>query len=610
MQTSLARRVSSGRVGRGQASSGKRPSPGSDPPEISGVGRRLSPIMGKGNLRSAPVHKVHAMEVLQKQVRRAQRRMMLQALTGRLAWCWFATFAVAAGAIGAARYWTVSDLRTWDLAWLTGALVVGVLAALVWTWVCRQDAMAAAVEIDRRFELKERVSSSLALRADEREAPFAAALMQDAQQRLNRIDVAERFRVSLSRKSLLPLIPVAAACAIVLMVEARVPQTAVSAPAAAAVAQVQKPTEALAKKLEQTRKEALERGLPDADLTLKQLEIAAKSLADRKGVDKKQALVELNDLVKGAQQRRQELASGADLKQQFAQLKNMEQGPAQKLAQAMKSGDLTKAQQELEKLSEQLASGQLDEAGKQLLEKQLDEMRSVLEKRSESQRKAEHALAEKIEAERKAGNNAAAEKLQQQLDQLTAKKAQQEKLEQLAAGMKKAGEQLKQGKPKEAAETLAKIAEQFEEMGEKLAEMEMLDQALDQMAEAKSAMACQHCEGEGCEACQADKARDPLGANDLMPGVGIGGNRRGDGKAAASFIDSQVKQSVGRGAGIVTGQADGPNRKGKVQEEIREAYSSAEQQTAEALSGQRLPHDYRDHAKRYFDALREGQARP
>ena len=58
---------------------------------------------------------------------------------------------------------------------------------------------------------------------------------------------------------------------------------------------------------------------------------------------------------------------------------------------------------------------------------------------------------------------------------------------------------------------------------------------------------------------------------------------------------------------MVTGTADGPNRKGQVQEEIKSQFSNAQQQTAEALSGQRLPHDYRDHAKKYFDTLREGQ---
>jgi hypothetical protein len=44
-----------------------------------------------------------------------------------------------------------------------------------------------------------------------------------------------------------------------------------------------------------------------------------------------------------------------------------------------------------------------------------------------------------------------------------------------------------------------------------------------------------------------------------------------------------------------------------VREQIREQFTKAEQQAAEALNGQRLPHDYRKHAQEYFDSLREGQ---
>lgn len=547
------------------------------------------------------------MDTLHKQIRRAQRRLTLEAFVGRLAWCWFVTLSLAALAIGAIKLWPFVDEQIWNLSWAGGALAVGLLVALVWTWVRRQDALAAAVEIDRRFDLKERVSSTLSLRPDQREAPFAEALVRDAEQRVSRIDVSQRFRVALDRRSLLPLAPACLALALAVLVGARAPEAQATAQAAATAAQIKKPAQTLVKKLAETRKLAAEKGLRDADLVLKQLEEAAKSLADRKKVDKKQTLVELNDLVKGAEQRRKELAGSAEMKQQFAQLKTLDQGPAQKLGQALKAGDFEKGQQELNNLAEQLAGDKLDAAGKQALGKQLEELQKTLAAKAEAQKQAEEALQKQVESQRRAGNTAGAEKAQQQLDKLAAKREQMEKMEQLAEQLKKAGEQMKKGEGKQAAETLEQTAKQFEQMGEKLDEMEMLDQALDQVADAKNAMACKECEGEGCKACQGGHANDPLGGNDLMPGVGIGGNRRGDGKAAASFVDSHVKQTVGKGAGVVTGEADGANRKGRVQEEIRGAFSSAEQQTAEALSSQRLPHDYRDHAKKYFDALREGQ---
>ena len=93
----------------------------------------------------------------------------------------------------------------------------------------------------------------------------------------------------------------------------------------------------------------------------------------------------------------------------------------------------------------------------------------------------------------------------------------------------------------------------------------------------------------------------------MAKGGGTGAGARPESKNDTDFYDSQVKQNVTKGGAVIKGVADGPNRKGRVEEEIKGQFSNAQQQTAEALSDQRLPHDYRDHAKKYFDALREGQ---
>jgi hypothetical protein len=44
-----------------------------------------------------------------------------------------------------------------------------------------------------------------------------------------------------------------------------------------------------------------------------------------------------------------------------------------------------------------------------------------------------------------------------------------------------------------------------------------------------------------------------------------------------------------------------------VQQEIKAEFESARSEQADPLTGQRLPHEYRDHAKKYFDSLRQGQ---
>ena len=68
----------------------------------------------------------------------------------------------------------------------------------------------AAVEVDRRFGLKERVSSALMLPDDARQTEIGQALINDASRRAEMIVVSERFPVTTGWKSLLPVLPVAA----------------------------------------------------------------------------------------------------------------------------------------------------------------------------------------------------------------------------------------------------------------------------------------------------------------------------------------------------------------------------------------------------------------
>ncbi len=57
----------------------------------------------------------------------------------------------------------------------------------------------------------------------------------------------------------------------------------------------------------------------------------------------------------------------------------------------------------------------------------------------------------------------------------------------------------------------------------------------------------------------------------------------------------------------MTGLAPGPNTKGRVGEEIKHQWQELRGDAADPLADQQLPRGYRDHAKTYFDALREGQ---
>jgi hypothetical protein len=547
------------------------------------------------------------METLRRQIRRAHRRMILQSFLAKLAWCLFATLLVASAAIAVGKYWPVGEARTWELAWLGSAVGAGVLLAGLWTWLTRESALNAAAEIDRRFGLKERVSSSLALGPSELESPIAQALVSDAVERVRRIDVGEKFGVRLGAPTLLPLLPAAVAIALVFLVSGPVPQSpAVAAPTEAS--QIKKSAQSLAKKLDEKRKHAEEAGMKETDAILQQMETDAKLLAD-KGADRRHSLVALNELSKQAEKRRQQVAGAAELKQQLNQLKNIGQGPAQKLAQALKNGDLQKAMTELDKLQEKLKADNLDAKERQELAKQMGDMQKALEKMAQAHKQAQEELKEQIEQQRKAGNVAEADKLQQQLDKLAEKSPQVEKLSRLAENLGRSSQCSNAAECKQAADALENLKGELAGMQKELDELETLDSAMDQLTQAKNSMTCKECEGEGCEACQGDMAKfsNRWRESKMARGGGIGAGERAERKNDTGFIDSQVKQNVGKGASVITGTADGPNRKGQVREEIKSEFSGAEQKAAEALSGQRLPHDYRDHAKKYFDSLREGQ---
>ena len=150
------------------------------------------------------------MDQLREQVARARRRLVLEQFLGRLVWCLLAAFTLAAIAVAVPRVLVVDNLPVnWDNAWLLGALVTGVLSAGAWTLVRSRSPLDAAIEIDRRFELRERVASSLSLAPEEQKSEVGRAVVNDAVRAVSRIEVDEKFRVKLDRRAWWPLVPAA-----------------------------------------------------------------------------------------------------------------------------------------------------------------------------------------------------------------------------------------------------------------------------------------------------------------------------------------------------------------------------------------------------------------
>src|SRR5688572_11011258 len=91
-------------------------------------------------------------------------------------------------------------------------------------------------------------------------------------------------------------------------------------------------------------------------------------------------------------------------------------------------------------------------------------------------------------------------------------------------------------------------------------------------------------------------------------GKGAGRGERPEEKTDTSSYDSQVRGKPKAGEAVRVGDADGPNVAGvsNVEDTAPLTFSLAED--SDPLADQRLPRAQRDHAKQYFEALREGKA--
>jgi hypothetical protein len=571
------------------------------------------------------------METLRRQVQIAYRRLLMQRFLGTLAWCWFATLMIAAIGVAIPKFFPLPfEPLVWNGAWIGGALAAGLLIAGLWTYLTKQNQLEAAIEIDRRFGLKERVSSTLALDEAELETDAGRALAKDALRRVERLDVQSKFGIEFNPRSLLPLVPAVAAFALLFVTDA-IQEVVASSENLNVSKHIKESTEPLRKKLEERRKEAAEKGLKDAADLFKQLEEGAHELTKRDEVDRKQALSKLTDLQKQLEQRREKL--GADrMKEQLDNLKNLKSGPADKVANALKEGDFKKALDEIEELKRQLAKGDLDGKKQEELKNQLADMQKKLQDAVDGQKKLENDLEKQIANAQKQipnpeelkkqiqdlinqGRKEDAEKLRQQAQKMA---ENLEKMQQQLAKMQQNGPQMQQlqdmanklgqcaacmgeGDKAGAQKALEALQKELGQMQMNAEELVMLDMALDQIAECKG-----DCNGEGGQFGMDGNGKGK-GKGDFARGAGQGEGKRDIAKDDVAFRESHVSQNIGKGKAVITGEVDGPNIKGVVQQEIQQQIEASKREASDTVIRQRLPRNQRDHAKEYFDALREGK---
>jgi len=554
------------------------------------------------------------MDELERQVGRARWRLGLGRFLRMLGFCWFATLLVAAVLVGLdKRYvWPVAD---W--VWPAAALGLGLAAAGAWVWLTRHRPIDAAIEIDKRFALKERVSSSMALTADERDSEAGQALVDDAVARVRRVEVSSRFPVKPGRPALLPLLPAVLAAAAFLLIPAIERPVEADTPADSKVVKqgVKRSGETLKKSLNRLSREAGDKELDDAERLFKRLERQTDELASGKA-DREKARVELNDLARKLQQRRAELGGAEKIQRQLNQLRDLNRGPADQFAKAVRDGDFKKAEEELENLKEKLDKGGLNEEDKKKLEEQLNKMQEKLGDLAAAHEAAQEALKKQIEQAQANGQLGEAGKLQQQLNQLVQQAPQMDQLKQMADQLGQCAQCVQNGNMQDAQAALQQLQGNLGDLKQQLDEMELLDEAMNQLVQAQNQMNCEQCGGKGCKQCQGggQMGNQPgmgQGKDGKQPGMGMGaGQGRGarpEADVDSGYVDSHVGQKVGPGEAVVTGQVEGPLVKGDVEQQIQQDFDATKRGSTDPLTGRRIPREHRKHVREYFERFKEGK---
>lgn len=558
------------------------------------------------------------MEQLHRQVLRARRRLIAQQFLRIVGWWMFAALTISAAALAVPKIWIMEFDATasvvWITSWLGGTLAVAFVGAMFCAWWARRNVLEAAIEIDRRFQLRERVSSALTLGPQERESEAGRALISDTSHRVQRIDVRSEFGFRPTWRLLLPLLPAVASLVLVLWVEdAAKGEPKPEDPKPIDITKrIENTTVNLQPQIARRKREAEELGLTDAANLFDRLERGVEKMQGESGLDRKKAAIKLNELSKELKQRREALGGAEQIKKQLDQLGNIKSGPADKMADAIKKGDFGKAKEELEALEEKLKRDDLTEEEQKALEEQLKQVRDQVQDMCDAHEQARNELEEQIRQQEAQGNMDQVSKLQNQLDQLNAQQQQMQQMQQLADQLGNCADCLQGGNLQDAAAQLDQIGQGLDDLQQQLDEMGMLDDMLDQIADAKDAMNCDQCEGGGCKACQG-QGMGGGGSNEKgQPGMGNGEGQGVGPRAEApdgneQFYDSKVDADPGPGAAAIVGRMDGPNRAGQAREDIKAAIESSRRESARPVLDQKMPRPQREHAQQYFDNFREGE---
>ncbi|MEC7110018.1 MAG: hypothetical protein VXX11_08405 [Planctomycetota bacterium] len=575
------------------------------------------------------------MNHIQRQVRFAQRRMNIQTFAAWLPWSLAATWFVGLIAIalpklvdlGSHDY--VANSTTWMGIWLGGGTVLAVVLAGAASFIRRASSFQSAMEIDRRAGLDERTATAISLeKSNDLKGPAGQIVIEDANRRLDGIDLSKLFNVRFARTSPLSLLILLSGLLIGWVVpNAKTSETPVLDPTEVVNReQLEETSEDLKEKLLEQLKIAEEAGLEEAAELFKALEKQASELDSDREMSKKEALVKLNDLQDQLESRVKELGDAKQMQQTFAKLDDIKEGPADKLVQAMKDGNFEKANEQLSELAEQLGDEALSPEQKQAMKEQLEELAEKLSEMANQQQQQEEALEQRIAEAQRQGDLEKAAELQEQLEQMQKQQGNSsQQLQDLAQMLQNASESLNSelGDPQnmqQAQQGLQDLAQSLEGLQKQMDELESLEGVLSQVGECKGQLSSQpgsqsgsqpggqgQSQGQGLAQSGQGKGQGQgsgQGEGDGL-GEGQGFGERPENATETGTFESKVDGTPQQGEVVISGKINGPNKNGVSRAEIQQSIQSARQSDVDPVGEQQLPRSKRDQVKEYFEKFRK-----
>jgi hypothetical protein len=529
--------------------------------------------------------------LVQRQIARVGRRLFLQTLLDCLVWC-------LAGALILSAGWFLLQplVLTSPPAWLrwtvAGSSVgVGAVLAVLLAVLRAPSRLAAALSLDEKFNLRERVTTSLTLPTELHSTAAGQALLEDVNQRVAKIDVGEKFPVRMSWQAV--LVP-AAGSLLVLVALFYQPNTnqANANPVddgqqpVANQAEIQKKLEKLAKKPTDSKS-----GEPqEKSETMQHIDADLEKIVNKPPNNKdqlRQLAKDMTDLEADIKKHEKELREKSNaLKEQLKNLGRMNkdgknEGPAKELEKAMEKGDYNKAIDEVEKLAKKMENNELSEKEREQLAKQLENLQQKMEKLAKNEEKEEKLkeLARKGQIDQ--------ETLEREMQELKKNTDNLKELSEVAKQMKKAQEAMKKGDNGAVAKALKKAGEQLKDMEGESKEIDELAEKLDDLQDLKNSL------GKSMDTANSQAFR--------------GQGRRpeakdGDTKSISSRVNLDFDP---KGQKEITDFVPGNSFKKKSSKEMAGDVAQASQEAAEAREHQKVDRAAKEMFKGYFENLRK-----